>query len=76
MRRCPGFECHTADVPVNGYSGAAKENPMRKNVLQYLESTAARLPDKVAFSDGTDSLTFGETLDNTERIASALAAAG
>lgn len=76
MRRCPGFECHTADVPVNGYSGAAKENTMRKNVLQYLESTAARLPDKVAFSDGTDSLTFGETLDNTERIASVLAAAG
>lgn len=33
---------------------------MQRNVLEYLEATAPRLPDKVAFSNGTDSLTFGE----------------
>ena len=33
---------------------------MQRNVLEYLEATAPRLPDKVAFSNGTDSLTFGQ----------------
>ena len=33
---------------------------MQRNVLEYLEATAPRLPDKVAFSNGIDSLTFGE----------------
>ena len=31
---------------------------MLTNILQYLEATAVRLPDKTAFSDGKDSLTF------------------
>ena len=35
---------------------------MRRNILTYLEETAARLPDKTAFSDGTDCLTFSELL--------------
>lgn len=33
---------------------------MLTNILEYLEATAARLPEKIAFSDGADSLTFGE----------------
>ncbi len=33
---------------------------MLTNILQYLEYTAPRLPDKLAFSTGTEGLTFGE----------------
>ena len=33
---------------------------MQRNVLEYLEATAPRLPDKVAYTNGVDSLTFGE----------------
>lgn len=33
---------------------------MQRNVLEYLEATAPRVPDKIAFSNGTDSLTFAE----------------
>ena len=33
---------------------------MLTNILQYFENTAARLPDKFAFSDGEQGLTFGE----------------
>ncbi len=49
-----------------------------KNVLQYLEHTAARLPDKVAVSDGADgqSLTFAALLDASRRVGSALCRAG
>lgn len=49
-----------------------------KNVLQYLESTAARLPDKVAVSDGVggESLTFAALLDVARRIGSVLCRAG
>jgi amino acid adenylation domain-containing protein len=49
-----------------------------KNVLQYLEQTAQRLPDKVAFSDGEGgaSLTFSELLDRARRIGSCLCRAG
>ena len=45
-----------------------------KNVLQYLERTAARLPDKVAFSDGKCglSLTFAELLDAARRVGGGL----
>ena len=49
-----------------------------KNVLQYLEETAARLPDKIAFSDGEGgaSLTFSALLDAAKRIGSGLCRAG
>lgn len=49
-----------------------------KNVLQYLESTAARLPDKICFSDGDggESLTFAELLSLSQRIGSALCRSG
>ena len=33
---------------------------MQNNILEYLERTVVRLPDKVAFSDGTYDMTFGE----------------
>ena len=33
---------------------------MQRNVLEYLEATAPRLPDKVAFTNGAYSLTFGD----------------
>ncbi len=49
-----------------------------KNVLQYLEHTAARLPDKVALTDGKDgeALTFAELLDASRRVGSALCCMG
>lgn len=52
-----------------------------KNVLQYLEATAARLPDKVAFADGIggdgdEALTFSALLANARRVGSALCARG
>lgn len=45
---------------------------MLNNVLEYLETTAARVPDKVAFSDGQDSLTFGALFRAARGIGSAL----
>ena len=45
-----------------------------KNILEYLEYTAARLPAKVALTEGVGgaSLTFAELLDTARRIGSAL----
>ncbi len=41
---------------------------MLTNILQYLDVTARRLPDKLAFSDGTGGLTFA-ALDHASRAA-------
>ncbi len=41
---------------------------MLKNILQYLEYTAARIPEKLAFSDGERMLTHGETLTLARRV--------
>ncbi len=51
---------------------------MIKNVLQYLEQTAARLPDKVAVTDGGEEagLTFAALSDAAKRIGSALCRRG
>ena len=46
---------------------------MQKNVLEYLEETARRLPDKTAFADGKGRLTFRELLDCAQRGGTALA---
>src|SRR5699024_10237617 len=46
------------------------------NLLTYLEGTAARLPGKTAFSDGTDSLTFREVYDQARSLGTALSRAG
>ena len=45
---------------------------MRKNILTYLEETAVRLPDKLAFSTGKEGMTFSEVLTGARAIGSAL----
>ena len=45
---------------------------MQTNILEYLEHTAARVPGKIAFSDGNDSITFEALLSRAKRIGSAL----
>lgn len=49
---------------------------MQTNVLEYLEQTVQRVPDKIAFSDGTASLTFAQLSQNAKAIGSALHADG
>lgn len=46
---------------------------MKSNMLEYLEETAIRLPDKVAFYDDRGRLTFAQLLDKARRIGSCLA---
>ncbi|MGM9642470.1 MAG: amino acid adenylation domain-containing protein [Eubacteriales bacterium] len=46
---------------------------MRTNILEYLEQTAARLPGKLAFSDGKDGVSFGELYSGARSIGSFLA---
>lgn len=43
------------------------------NVLEYLEQSAARVPDKTAYTDETDSITFKELLLLAKKIGTALA---
>ena len=45
---------------------------MLTNILQYLEETAGRLPEKTALSDGRDSLTFSELRSAARSVGSAL----
>jgi len=45
---------------------------MQNNVLEYLETTVYRVPDKVAFVDEQTSLTFFEVSDRARRIATCL----
>ena len=45
---------------------------IQTNILEYLEATAPRLPQKIAYSDGTDSILFSELLDRAQRIGSGL----
>ena len=49
---------------------------MQKNILEYLEATAARVPDKVAFSTGKESMSFSEVLKGARAIGSVLADRG
>ena len=44
-----------------------------QNVLEYLERTAERFPEKTAFSDETLSLTFAQLLDGSRRLGSFIA---
>ena len=46
------------------------------NILEYLENTAPRFPDKVAFSDGIENLTFSALQKSAKSIGSFLAAKG
>ncbi len=45
---------------------------MQTNILEYLEATAPRLPEKVAYSDGTYNMTFSELYASARRIGSSL----
>ena len=45
-----------------------------KNVLEYLEKTAARLPEKTAVVEENGAISYAELLANARRIGSALAA--
>ena len=45
---------------------------MQTNILEYLEQTVDRLPDKVAFSDGTDHMTFANLSLSARSIGSYL----
>ncbi len=47
---------------------------MRDNVLEYLEESARRCPDKTAFADPDESVTYAEIKERAMRIGSALAA--
>ena len=49
---------------------------MQKNILEYLEQTAARLPDKLAFSTGKEGMTFSEVYSGARAIGSFLAEKG
>ena len=46
------------------------------SVCEMLERSAERFPDKVAFSDPSDVITFGELLDDSKKIASSFLASG
>lgn len=49
---------------------------MRKNILQYLEDSAARVPEKLAFSNGKEDMSFGELERASRAIGTYLAAQG
>lgn len=49
---------------------------MQTNILEYLEATAPRLPEKIAYSDGTDHLTFKALSHHARALGSALAQKG
>ncbi|MCH5267701.1 MAG: amino acid adenylation domain-containing protein [Lachnospiraceae bacterium] len=49
---------------------------MQTNVLEYLENTVMRLPDKVAFADENESLTFQQVYEKSRSIGSTLANLG
>ena len=46
---------------------------MQNNVLDYLDTTVLRVPDKIAFADEKDKLTFLQVYNNSRAIASYLA---
>ncbi|MCR4839606.1 MAG: amino acid adenylation domain-containing protein [Eubacterium sp.] len=46
------------------------------NVLEYMEGTVDRVPDKVAFSNGEESVTFRELYNRSRAMGSALAEMG
>ncbi len=49
---------------------------MQTNLLEYLEHTAPRLPQKIAYSDGTDGMCFSELYRVSRAIGSALCRRG
>ncbi len=49
---------------------------MKTNVLEYLEESAARVPEKIAFADDNKEMNFKELLQRSQAVGSALIAAG
>lgn len=49
---------------------------MQKNILEYLEATAARVPKKLAFSTGKEGMTFSEVYSGARSVGSYLAHLG
>lgn len=45
---------------------------MQKNVIEYLSTTVARFPDKIAVKDSEMSITFNELWNNAQKLSSAL----
>ena len=45
---------------------------MQKNVIEYLQQTVTRFPEKTAVKDSEMSITFGELLQNAQKISAAL----
>ncbi len=48
----------------------------RTNILEYLESSAENYPDKIAFSDGVQGISFSSLCDKAKRVGSYLAGRG
>lgn len=48
----------------------------QRNILEYLEGTVTRLPDKVAYADDDCEMTFSQVYHNSRAIGSALAEKG
>ena len=46
---------------------------MIRNILEHLENSAARLPDKIAFYDDVQKLTYSQLLHVSKAVGSALA---
>lgn len=49
---------------------------MQTNILEYLEKTAGRVPDKTAYTDGKDGLTFREVYERSRAAGTFLAKRG
>ncbi len=49
---------------------------MRNNVLEYLEQTVPQVPEKIAFSNGTEDLTFRQVYDQARSVGSTLLSLG
>jgi len=49
---------------------------MQTNILEYLENTVTRCPDKVAFADEQTQMTFAQVYDRARRVGTALHNAG
>ncbi len=51
-------------------------NTRLTNVLEYLESTAKKVPDKIAFINDTESISFSNVLDNARKVGTYLSKQG
>lgn len=45
-----------------------------KNILEYIEESARRFPEKTAFADAENSITYSKLLSNAKSIGTALSA--